>query len=222
MKTKLFLVIAFFSMQSYAQISKIEGINKFKLRNSGVILDKNKDADGYYFFYVVDKLKKGNSEFAIQILDKNLNEVAKKTYVENKNTFLMSSSFNNQALMFAMANFVQEKIELLSFDKQANQQKTVSIPLEKKEIRYLQMAMQQTSEFNVLFPVENKGFIFNKFEDNKKIGYSLKYYPTDGGKAWEYSSPDESKEILAINPIEVNDKILVAIETSRPVYCQEK
>jgi len=222
MKTKLFLVIAFFSMQSYAQISKIEGINKFKLRNSGVILDKNKDADGYYFFYVVDKLKKGNSEFAIQILDKNLNEVAKKTYVENKNTFLMSSSFNNQALMFAMANFVQEKIELLSFDKQANQQKTVSIPLEKKEIRYLQMAMEQTSEFNVLFPVENKGFIFNKFEDNKKIGYSLKYYPTDGGKAWEYSSPDESKEILAINPIEVNDKILVAIETSRPSLLSRK
>lgn len=216
MKTKLLLLLTFLSVTGFSQISKIEGINSFALRNSGAILDKNNDVDGYYFYYVVDKLKKGDNEFAIQILDKNLNEVAKKTYVDNKNTFLMNSSFNNQALMFAMANFKEKRIDLLTFDKQANQQKTVSIPLETKEIQYLQLTKQSTSDFNVLFPVANKGFIFNKFEDNKKIGYSLKYYPTDGGRGWEYNSPEKSKEIVSINPIEVNDKIVVAIETARP------
>ena len=180
MKTKILLLLTIISLSGFSQIGKINGVNTFNVRNAGPILDKNNDVDGYYFYYVVDKLKKGENEFAIQILDKNLVEVAKKSYVDNKNTFLMKSSFNNQSMMFAMANFREKKIELLTFDKQANQKPAINIPLETKEIRYLTL-MQQTGDFNVLFPVENKGFIFNKFEDNKKIGYSLKYYPTDGG-----------------------------------------
>ncbi len=216
MKNKILLILlTAFTLVGYSQTSKINSVNTFVVRNAGPIIDKNKDVDGYYFYYVMDKLKKGDREFAIQILDKNLVEVAKKSYVDNKYTFLMKSSFNNQAMMFAMANFKEKEISLLTFDKQANQKPTIKIPLENSEIRYLQM-MQQTGDFNVLFPVENKGFILNKFEDNKKIGYSLKYYPTDGGKAWSFNSPAESKEILSINPIEVNDKVVVALESSRP------
>lgn len=221
MKTKILLLLTLISFTGFSQIGKTNGVNTFSVRNSGPILDKNNDVDGYYFYYVVDKLKKGENEFAIQILDKNLVEVAKKSYVDNKNTFLMKTSFNNQAMMFAMANFREKKIELLTFDKQANQKPAINIPLETKEIRYLTL-MQQTGDFNVLFPVENKGFIFNKFEDNKKIGYSLKYYPTDGGKAWEYNSPTDSKEILTINPIEVNDKFVVAIEFSKSSLLSRK
>ncbi len=207
--------------QMYCQTSKINEVNTFVLRNSGAILDKNKDVDGYYFFYMMDKLKKGKREFAIQLLDKNLVEVAKKTYIDDKNTFLMKSSFNNQGMMFAMANFSKEKITLLSYDKQANLTGTHEIPLESKEIKYYQL-QQASGDFNVLFPVEDKGFIFNKLEDNKKIGYSLKYYPTDGGKAWTYSSPEKSKEILSINPIEVNKDVVVALEFSRPNLLSRK
>ncbi len=216
MKSKIILLlITIITLNCYSQSKKINEVNTFVLKNSGSIVDKNNDVDGYYFYYVVDKLKKGDREFAIQILDKNLVEVAKKSYVDNKNTFLMKSSFNNQAMMFAMANYKEKEISLLTFDKQANQKETIKIPLESKEIRYIQF-MQQTSSFNILFPVENKGFLFNKFEDNKKIGYSLKYYPTDGGKSWEFNSPEDSKEILTINPIEVNDKVIVALEASKP------
>ena len=220
MKTRLLLLLLI-TFNSFAQISKIDGVNNFSLRNSGPILDKNYDVDGYYFYYIVDKLKKNENEFAIQILDKNLNEVAKKTYVDNKYTFLMKSGFNNQAMMFAMANFKEKKIDLLTFDKQANQKETISISLDSKEVRYLQY-VQQSGDFNVLFPVENKGFLFNKFEDNKKIGYSLKYYPTDGGTKWEFNSPEDTKEILMINPIEVNDKVIVALEFARSSLLSRK
>lgn len=199
----------------FAQTKKIDEVNTFKIRNSGAILNNEKDVDGYFFFYEIDKLKKGDREFAIKILDKNLTEVAQKKYVDNKNTFLMKSSFNNQQMMFAMANYKEKKISLLMFDKKAEQQPTIDIPLESKEVRYIQY-LQQTGDFNIVFPVENKGFLFNKLEDNKKIGYSLKYYPTDGGKAWEYNSPEDSKEIVTINPIEANDKYVVAIEMARP------
>lgn len=197
-----------------AQTKKINEVNTFTSKNSGVILNKEKDVDGYYFFYEVDKLKKGDREFAIQILDNNLVEVAKKTYINNKNTFLMKSSFNNQAMMFALANYKEKKINLLTFDKKAEQSSSIDIPLESKEIKWIEM-MKATGDFNILFPVNNKGFLFNKIADNKKIGYSLKYYPTDGGKAWEFNSPLDSQEILMINPIEVNESVVVALEFSR-------
>lgn len=217
MKTKFLLLLILLSAASFCQISKIDGVSTFLLKNSGAILDKNKDVDGYYFYYVVDKLKKGDNEFAIQIMDKNLNEVAKKTYVDNKNTSLKKSAFNNQALMFAMVNYSDKKVELLVYDRQANQKDKITIPFEQKEINYMGFIDQRNGgNFDFLYPVENKGFIFNKVEDNKKIGYSLKYYPTDGGTAWEFNSDKESKEIVFINPIEVNDKILVAIESALP------
>lgn len=221
-KTSISVLICLVASLTFAQTKKIDNINdSFKVKNSGAILNKENDVDGYYFFYELDKLKKGNREFAIQIIDKNLNEVARKNYIDNKNTFLMKSSFNNQQIMFAMANYNEKKMTLLTFDTKANQLPKVEFELESKEIRYLQ-TMQQTGDFNVLFPIENKGFLFNKFEDNKNIGYSLKYYPSNGGKAWEFSSPKDSKDYLFINPIEANDKYIVALETSKPSLLSRK
>jgi hypothetical protein len=222
MKKIIFLLLTSLTINSiFAQTKKINEVNTFTIKNSGAILNKEKDVDGYYFFYEIDKLKKGDREFAIQILDNNLVEVAKKTYVNNKNTFLMKSSFNNQAMMFAMANYKEKKINLLTYDKQANEKSSIDIPLETKEIRWIEY-MKQTGEFNILFPVQNKGFLYNKVTDNKKIGYSLKYYPTDGGIAWEYNSAENSNEILVINPIEVNENIIVALEFSRPGILSRK
>ena len=148
MKIKLLLVTALAALNGFAQTGKISNVNAFEMRNAGSIMDKNNDVDGYYFYYLVDKLKKGEREFAIQIMDKNLNEVATKTYVDNKNTFLMKSSFNNQAMMFAMANYKTKEINLLTFDKQANAGKTYNIPLESKEIRYIEYLKQISISFS--------------------------------------------------------------------------
>ena len=220
MKKQLLFAIAILStFGAQSQTGKISDVETFNLRNAGAIMDKENDVDGYYFYFVGEKLKKGKREFAIQILDKNLVEVAKKTHVDDENTFLMKSSFNNSAMMFALANFLDKKdekgITLLTYDKQANLTNTIKLPLEKKEIQYYTL-LQASGDFNILFGVENKGFLFNKVELNKKIGYSLKYYPTNGGKAWEYNSPDESKDWFFINPIEVNEDIIVALESSKP------
>jgi hypothetical protein len=215
MKRLLLTAALAFGLCASAQMTTIANVSNFNLRDAGAIMNKDNGVDGYYFYYMVDKLKKGEREFAIQIFDNNLQELATKSYVDNKNTFLMKSAFNNQEMMFAMANYKEKEITLISYDKKADQKSLVKIPLENKEIKYLQFA-QQSGDFNVLFPVEEKGFLFNKFEDNKKIGYSLKYYPTDGGKGWEFNSPDNSKEVLSINPIEVNKSVVVALEMSRP------
>ncbi|WP_394363727.1 DUF6770 family protein, partial [Flavobacterium oreochromis] len=54
MKTNLIKFLLLFTCFTFAQTSKINNVNNFLLRNSGAILDKNKDVDGYYFYYIVD------------------------------------------------------------------------------------------------------------------------------------------------------------------------
>ncbi|MEZ4875814.1 MAG: DUF6770 family protein, partial [Flavobacteriaceae bacterium] len=92
----VFLVFA----ASYGQSKKLESITEFKLRNSGAILDKEKNVTGYYFFYLIDNLKKGEAEYGIQILDHNLNEIAFKKYISERGDVLIDSKFNNEALAF--------------------------------------------------------------------------------------------------------------------------
>lgn len=50
--------ICFLSVGVFAQQKSLSEITSFKIKNSGSFMDKNKDVDGYYFYYQVDKLKK--------------------------------------------------------------------------------------------------------------------------------------------------------------------
>ncbi|GAA0872992.1 hypothetical protein GCM10009117_21390 [Gangjinia marincola] len=204
-----------------AQEKTINEITQFEVRNSGVMLDNQNDVDGYYFFYEVDRLKKGQREFAIEVIDNSLNEVAKKSYIDDKRTYLVDSKFNNQALIFALANKKEKFLKVITFDRKANQKEDIDIPLTSKELKYLAM-MEQTGSFNMLFPVDNKGFLVNYVKDNKKIGYSLKYVATDGNSSWEYNSPLEDKLIYTINPIEANEEVVVALEGSRKSNASKK
>jgi hypothetical protein len=220
-KITLLFCLSILSLTMQAQHKILNEITSLKMRNTGVMMDKENDVDGYYFYYEVDKLKKGKREYAIKILDNNLNEVATKSYTDDKKTILANSKFNNQALMFAMINQKEKKYKLVSFDKKGNRGKDVSINVNKKEMKWLN-AMIKSSNFHMLYPVDNKGFLFNYVRDNKKLGYGLKYIPTDGGKFWSYNSPDNSKEILTINPIEVNEEVVVALEGSKKSLLSQK
>ncbi|WP_303280025.1 DUF6770 family protein [Flavivirga aquimarina] len=210
--TLICLSIISFSLN--AQEKTLKEITSLKMKNIGALMDKNNDVDGYYFYYEVDKLKKGKREYAIKMLDNNLNDIATKSYIDEKNTILADSKFNNQALMFTMINVKERQYKLVSFDKKGERGKDVLIDVNKKEMKWLNL-MVKTGNFNMLLPVDNKGFLFNYVKNNEKLGYGLKYIATDGGTTWDYNSPEDSEEILAINPIEVNEKVIVALEASR-------
>lgn len=215
MKKLLILACLFaLSISLNAQEKTLNEITSFKIKNSGALMDKNNDVDGYFFYYEIDKLKKGKREYAIKMLDNNLNDIATKSYIDEKHTILADSKFNNQGLMFTMINAKEKHYKLVSFDRKGERQKDIKIDVNKKEMRWLDM-MLKSGSFNMLYPVDNKGFLFNYIRNNKKIGYGLKYVATDGGKSWDYNSPDEVKEILNINPIEVNEKIVVALQGSK-------
>ena len=210
----LLAALCFFNLIGKAQEKTLNDILEFKIKNTGAFIDKDKDVDGYYFYYEIDKLSKGEREYAIKILDNDLNETATKSYIDKKNTYLADSKFNNQALMFAMFNRKEEHFKLVTFDRQGNQGEDIMIPINKKELNWI-AGMEKSGSFNLLFPVDDKGFLFNYVRDNKKIGYGLKYVATDGGKSWDYNSPEDIKEIWTINPIEANEKVVVALEARK-------
>jgi len=99
-KIIIVLLIGLIGITTSAQEHTLDKITRFKVRNSGALMDKENDVDGYYFFYKVDKLKKGQREFAIRILDNNLNEIAKKSIIAHKRTILAEGKYNNHKLMF--------------------------------------------------------------------------------------------------------------------------
>lgn len=220
-KCYLFLLLLIITMSSFGQSKKIDEITEFKLRNSGSIIDKDNNVNGYYFFYLIDKLKKGQAEYGIQILDNNLTEVAFKKHISNKNTYLLDSKFNNDGLMFGFLDTKERKMDLVSFDKSAEKTGTRSFELTKKEIQWLSI-MTKSADYSMLHSVPNKGFLFNRIKDNKKIGYAVTFIPTDGSKEWSYGSPKDSKEFITGSPIAVNEKYVVLMEAKKPGMLSSK
>lgn len=197
-----------------AQNKTINDLATFRIKNSGTLMDADMDVDGYYFFYEVDKLKKGQREFAIKLLDKDLNNLATKSYVDHKNVTLTESKFNNQALMFAMTNHKEDYYRLVLFDRSGNEMDKIEVPATRKEIAQ-QLKLKAQGFSDLVFSIDGKGFLFNTIRNNKKMGFSLKYVPTDGGQPWNYASPEDSKEIQIINPIKANKDVVVALHTSK-------
>lgn len=222
MRSIIFTLALFFvTSLTTAQSKILDGLTTFKLKNSGTLMDKNDNVDGYYFFYEVDKLKKGKREYAIKFLDNNLNEVATKSHIDGKKTYLFDVQFNNQALMVTLVDPKEDQFTLLTFDRQGNKLSTEKIPFESKMFKFMNM-QRNSGQFKILIPADDKGFLFSELVDNKKYGYKIHYYPTDGGKKWVYASDPKAKYILGMNILDVNDKMIIAQESSRKALLNSK
>jgi uncharacterized protein YegP (UPF0339 family) len=215
---KNFLITIALLLTSYflnAQSAKIENMLNFSFVNSGAIIDSNNDVDGYYFFYEIDKLKKGDREYAINIKDNELNSVATKKIINNKRTFLAASAYNNKEMLFMFINFKDKEYRLVGYDRKGNVSRDTKIPISKKEINWLMM-MEKTGYGDILLPVDNKGFILTTVVKNKKMGYKIQFLSSvDSVKPWTINSPENAKEILTIKPIKTNSKYLIALEGSK-------
>ncbi|MEE9408072.1 MAG: DUF6770 family protein [Polaribacter sp.] len=209
----IFLLLLQFSFLN-AQSKVINNIVKFKMKNTGAFLDVNKDVDGYYFFYEVDKLKKRQREFAINILDKNLNDVATKKMVASKYTVLAGNAFNNQNTLFAFFDYKEKTITLKGFDKKANPIEDRVIVLDKKVSKNLRFQSNSNMLRNLLTPVKNKGFLLTLPNfSGKGQGYSISFIPTDEvSKDWVFNEIPTKRFIHTITPVTVNEKFIVLID----------
>ncbi len=209
----LILVVSF----SNAQTKVIENIVKFKTKNTGTFLDVNNNADGYYFFYEVDKLKKGQREFAIEIIDKNLNSVATKKMVASKKTVLIGSAFNNQKTLFAFFDYNLKTVTIKGFDKKANFIEDKVINLSKQAAKRIYGKIKIGQLQNPITPIKNVGFLLNlPYYKNNSYGHSFNFYPTNTSfKEWNYKKVSPKNWNHNILPASTNENFIVLIDVKR-------
>lgn len=212
MKHKLITILALtFLLFSYSQNRTISNMVNFKMENSGAIVNEENNIKGYYIFYEVDKINRKEREFAVNLIDQNLNELALKKFVATKNTLLIGSAFNNEYTMFTFLNTKEGKIILKTFDSSANQLEDIVLPYEKKLARTVRMMSLSGTLGKVLFPIKNKGFILNL-----SIGVlddKLQFFPTNGTSKWEYYTPEDKKYVQSIIPLYSENDYMVMVES---------
>lgn len=214
MNKNLILLAFLISALSFGQTKVLDDLIDFEMKNSGVLMDADKNVDGYFFFYEVAKLKKGKREYAVKILDNNLNEVANKTYVSGKRTELVEVKFNNQAVGMLFNDTRERQFKLVVIDRQGKEMLTKHFDYEKKEYKMLEMMLKMNSA-ELLFPIDDKGFMFTMVKDYKKLGYRVDFIPTDGSQPWSFTSDQNERRLFSFGTVAMNDEFLIGMETSR-------
>jgi len=205
----------FISNMLVAQEKNFNNIVHFNLRNSGTITDTNNNVDGYYIFYQVDKLKKGNVEYAIKILDNELNLVATKSLIGKKYAYLVASAYNNKEILFMFINYKDKQYRLVGFDRKGNKSRDTKVAISKKELKWL-LLLRDVGYDDILLPVDNKGFLLTTAIKNKKMGYKIEFLPSvDNLKSWTIESPLEAKKIFTIKPIKVDEHYIIGLEATK-------
>jgi len=199
-----------------SQSKILKNIEGTKLVNSGVMMNSDNSVNGYYFFYEVDKVSKRERKFSIKILDQNLNEVLNKSFIEDKSSSLSQVKYNNQKLMFRIYNREDFKYIFYSLDSSGNLNKDFEYEEGIKNYVYRNDHTTQLNGSTVSFhPINDKGFLFYVKTKNKKFGYRLEYFATNGGENWSYISNKDLHEISTILNVEDSGIIIQEIEKKK-------
>jgi len=198
-----------------AQSSSFNDIKKVKLRNMGPII-KDNVVQGYYMFYLYDKVSKGNRMYKLQLLDANLDKIATKTITAGKYLILQSASYNNEEIML---KFLDVKTKIVSFRRydatgDYKGQKTYTL-----ENRYELALFDQGDgdlENITLFPADGNGFVDYHTTKGKKFGYEINFYPSNSEiKSWKKAMDPNSKYTEAAMFLAANDEMVVSTIAKR-------
>jgi Family of unknown function (DUF6770) len=182
-----------FSMNSIqAQKTSFEGVTKIKLKSSGPIIN-NGIVQGYYFFYMLDKIDKKTRAYQLDILDQNLERISRKKITGSKYFTLVEGVYNGNSIMLKFHDIKEGKFEFRIYDKNSEQKSKKVIDVEKGQMASLTKGSDGEIVGNYLFSVPNKGFVHFLPVKNKKLGFTVKYFPEDGEKGWKYSTDPKSK-----------------------------
>ncbi|BDD11768.1 hypothetical protein FUAX_42000 (plasmid) [Fulvitalea axinellae] len=152
------LFALFIVIQANAQTKVLSGLSETDLKFSGVMRDSNNDVDGYYYLSEVGKLKKGKREYLIRFLDKNLNEVASKTYIDHKGVTLLKGVFNKKQITLMIYDPKLQKMKLIGYDRKGKELSPMMFEFKKNDFVLYQKMAAKGAVMN-LYPVDNEGVL---------------------------------------------------------------
>lgn len=195
--TMLFVLGLFFS--AWAQEVQITDVRKKEFKGVKAILNKTtKKPEGYYTFYVSEKVGGGMVNFTLELYDTDLNLIKKTPITISKHSQISSSAFNGEGFMFAFADIQRRKLTFATIDNEGNIIKQQEIKAEKT----------YTTDADV-FPAQNAGFYVVRPIKEKKIGYKIEKVDHNLNVLWEQRMvPD--KGYIGVEAIEsANDRLIV-------------
>ncbi|CAN5591865.1 hypothetical protein BH11BAC2_BH11BAC2_23330 [soil metagenome] len=204
----VFLLLAMFSTQIFAQTKSFENVTKFRLRNSGIIQESGTLA-GYFVFYLDDKIDKKNDAYLLQILDNNLNSVKSINVLQPRGSFLLEAGYNGKS--FAMMYYSKGDLSIVAYDKtgkKLGEKKYEDISRIQKAM--IESQMQQDDINPSISPLGESGFVKQSLVKNDKYGYTIEAFGNDMSPLWTYGSDVKSDLLEVADVVYSSSKYVVA------------
>lgn len=170
--------------QSKLSIDKIAVIN---LRNSGPIIS-DEEIKGYFLFYQTDKVDRGTNEYALQILDDNLNKVKTIEFQDSKDLVLLESAFNGNDIMFMFSN--DKTLEYRVYGIDGVEKVRFDYPINAKTrdfIGRIRAMSSDESQNKNLFGIDKKAFItVVQTRQGNGTSFEIQGFQTSPKKQWSY------------------------------------
>lgn len=195
-KITFVLLLLSSTVMVHAQTKSFTDVLKIRLR-SATYIKKNGDITGYAFFYMVDKLAKGQNSYVIRILDANLTEIANHDLVESKNIVLAESSYDNNSLLLKFFDPDKKLVKYYCYDMSAKLIYSKTEPVDAITIQMVMAQMQVSGEVEMsnLYSINGNGYVDYATVKNSTWGYTIRYLPSNGSEGWIAKSAEKSKDL---------------------------
>lgn len=173
----------------------LSNVYSVQLRNTGPIIS-GEEVRGYFFFYQTDKVDKLTSQYTLQILDENLNNVREIKFTDAKNVFLLESSYNGTDIMFMFYNEDERQVTYRVYGTNGEQRSTFRRIIDRRTMGYIEQYFatnKEQTENNSIFSVDGKGFITTVPIQNgsNEYTYEVNFYASNTRRQWTYQPERE-------------------------------
>ncbi|MFH2141474.1 MAG: DUF6770 family protein [Bacteroidota bacterium] len=206
----LFLISTCLSGILLSQSAEITNVRKREFKGVYPIINSiTNEAQGYYTFYVNEKVGGGKINFIVAIYDIEMKLVKQTPITITKYSNVDGSEFNGKEFMFIFNDYVKKTLTYVTVDANGDIIKTVGI---KEEKRYAATADVYSSQ---------DGFYIVKPIKEKKWGYSIEKIDRELNTKWEKRFVVE-KGMVGVEAIQSGEDRIIVIQVAKPSLMSTK
>jgi hypothetical protein len=214
------LFIFLITIQTFGQnpTAQITDVRKKDFRGvRAIINEKTLLTEGFYTFYVGEKVNSKEANFVLTIFDNDLKLISQSEILMDKKSEIQSSSYNGKDFLFIFQGSKLENNNTIRFtggktvtyvviDRNGKIVATKGLELNTK------LAFEQGTE---VLAADN-GFYFVKLIKEKKLGYSIEKVDRNLNVIWEKRFLPEDKGRVALEFLYTTESQLLIVQTFWP------
>ncbi|MBO9658865.1 MAG: hypothetical protein J7527_08565 [Chitinophagaceae bacterium] len=211
-KTGILALALAIGLASNAQKISIENVRTVSLRSTGAI-KSNEEVKGYFTLYQGDKIDKNTNEYALQIMDENLNKVKEVKFTDSRTVKLLESSFNGTDLIFKFFDEEQKLIDFRVYGFDGKQKFNYQREVDKKTKRYMeqtQVYLKNGAVDKTIYPVGDKGYIsVIPVREDGDYTYEVSYYGSGKKSSWTFNPDGSDSKVAQAQYLGSSDSIAI-------------